>query len=397
MRLGRLGSIRSGRLAKARRWISALASVLLLLSVVLPFYKTYGDLYPKGWVSLAELVASFLAFIPEIGFANALQYTASVMYLLVFVLLIVGATLTALKGRIGALLGLAAVIMTTVGSYGLLYRWNFHAWSLLWAPALSAGYYAALVGTIMGVFAVPFIAGRKRVTGETAVEAVPSEVSAPSPRAPSVAQASKAPSPPPMPAGIVVSPTITVTQHQVVKRPPRPEEYPKASPRPKPPRPEEEESRQKPAEAKVVVASEPIREAKSQLAEKAETAKALPMQKEEDTEPIAQVKPSEETGSIDATQRGMAEEVKTVEGSKLIPEETTPDAVVAAIGALKRRQESGSITMDVLRAELGKLMFTDPSDKYWTIDFRTGKWVWHDGVKWVEGTPPSMLKDAGSQ
>lgn len=75
--------------------------------------------------------------------------------------------------------------------------------------------------------------------------------------------------------------------------------------------------------------------------------------------------------------------------------ETTPEEVVGTLNSLKYMQSSGVITSEQLRQELSKMVFTDSSDKYWTIDNNTGRWVYHDGTKWVEGVPPPTLKVGG--
>lgn len=85
---------------------------------------------------------------------------------------------------------------------------------------------------------------------------------------------------------------------------------------------------------------------------------------------------------------------KPVEQPQPKPGEITPEDVVRTIDTLKQKQVAGTISDEQLREELGKLMFTDSSGKFWTIDFRTGNWVWHDGAKWIAGTPPATLKSA---
>jgi len=74
------------------------------------------------------------------------------------------------------------------------------------------------------------------------------------------------------------------------------------------------------------------------------------------------------------------------------PGETTPGEVVQTIDSLKQQQESGKISAEQLQGELRKLMFKDLLGKFWTVDFRTGQWVYHDGARWVEGIPPATLK-----
>jgi hypothetical protein len=71
--------------------------------------------------------------------------------------------------------------------------------------------------------------------------------------------------------------------------------------------------------------------------------------------------------------------------------ETTPLMVAKTIDSLKEKKASGEITAEKFQEELGKLMFRDASGKFWTVDYRTGHWVYHDGTKWVEGTPPPTL------
>jgi len=72
--------------------------------------------------------------------------------------------------------------------------------------------------------------------------------------------------------------------------------------------------------------------------------------------------------------------------------ETTPEEIVSVMNSLKYMQTSGAITSEQLHQELSKMVFTDSSDKYWTIDINTGHWVYHDGTKWVEGVPPPTLQ-----
>jgi hypothetical protein len=377
-----------------RKRLAPISAVLLIASIFLPFYKTYGQLYPKGWVSLSEIVIPYLLFIPTIGFENAIAYGAQLMYTAVLILLVVGGLLVMVRGRLGSLLGLAAMSIVTLGSYAYLYSGDYALWSIAWLPSLMMGYYVGWLGAIVGLFAMPFKIRRKSSEKEAAAQTATAQGAKPSPTA--------APTPPPIPSGVVVSPTITVTQTQTVLRmPPRPEEYAKPLPKPRPPRPEEEGSWLKQAgEGKPVEIPQPktregvgrIVEPERKRAEEAkptEAPKQGPLEGAEDAKP----KPSEGTETVEAARPGPAEEAKPAEvGSKPGPGETTPDDIVLAIDALKRRQESGAISMEVLRAELGKLMFTDPSDKYWTIDFRTGKWVYHDGERWVDGTPPPTLK-----
>jgi len=70
----------------------------------------------------------------------------------------------------------------------------------------------------------------------------------------------------------------------------------------------------------------------------------------------------------------------------------TPEEVAKAVDALKQKQSSGEISQEKLMGELGKLMYLDDAGKYWTIDFRTGRWVHYDGANWVEGQPPRQLR-----
>lgn len=75
--------------------------------------------------------------------------------------------------------------------------------------------------------------------------------------------------------------------------------------------------------------------------------------------------------------------------------ETTPEEVVSAMNSLKHLQASGAITSEQLHQELSKMVYTDSSDTYWTIDANTGNWVYRDGTKWVEGVPPPTLQVVG--
>jgi len=91
-----------------------------------------------------------------------------------------------------------------------------------------------------------------------------------------------------------------------------------------------------------------------------------------------------------------ARPVETAQAKKVelphLEGETTPEEVVSAISSLKYMQSSGVITTEQLHQELSKMVFTDSSDKYWTIDINTDHWVYHDGTKWVEGVPPPTLQ-----
>jgi hypothetical protein len=382
------------RLTGMRRRLAPISAVLLIASIFLPFYKTYGQLYPKGWVSLSEIVIPYLLFLPTIGFENATAYGAQLMYTAVMILLVVGGLLVILRGKLGALLGLAAMLITTLGSFAYLYSGDYALWSIVWMPSLMMGYYIGWLGAIVGLFAMPFKKIRRKSSEKEAVaQTVTAQGAKPSTKVP--------PTPPPMPSGVVVSPTITVTQTQTVMRmPPRPEEYARPLPKPMPPRPEEEGSwlkqveEGKPAEIPQPKTREGVKriaESERKRAEEAKPTEALKQALSEGAED-AKPKPSEGTETVEATRPGLTEETKLAEVEKPGPGETTPDDVVLAIDALKRRQESGTISAEALRAELGKLMFTDQSDKYWTIDFRTGKWVYHDGERWVDGTPPPTLR-----
>jgi len=74
------------------------------------------------------------------------------------------------------------------------------------------------------------------------------------------------------------------------------------------------------------------------------------------------------------------------------PGETTPEEVMKIVDSLKQRQASGELSSEKLQEELNKLIFNEASGRFWSVDFMTGQWVYHDGTKWVEGIPPPTLK-----
>ena len=56
---------------------------------------------------------------------------------------------------------------------------------------------------------------------------------------------------------------------------------------------------------------------------------------------------------------------------------------------LKERMES--LPAGKAKATLN-MQFKDVSGRMWAIDVKTTRWVFHDGKKWVESTPPPILE-----
>jgi len=79
---------------------------------------------------------------------------------------------------------------------------------------------------------------------------------------------------------------------------------------------------------------------------------------------------------------------------ELRPGETTPEEVLANIDSLMRRMKSGEISSEQLREEVQKMIFRDSSGRFWSIDFRFGRWACYDGERWAPRTPPSKLLPA---
>lgn len=94
------------------------------------------------------------------------------------------------------------------------------------------------------------------------------------------------------------------------------------------------------------------------------------------------------------TQTPVSEEAESVgleAGLEVSPGETTPEEVVETVNSLRRRKQSGEISSEQLREEVQKMIFRDASGRFWTIDFRFGRWVCHEGEAWAPRTPPSRL------
>lgn len=97
---------------------------------------------------------------------------------------------------------------------------------------------------------------------------------------------------------------------------------------------------------------------------------------------------------VTPTQTPISEEAELVEpeaGLDLSPGETTPEEVLETINSLRRRKQSGEISSEQLREEVQKMIFRDVSGRFWTIDFRFGRWVCREGEAWAHRTPPSRL------
>ena len=58
---------------------------------------------------------------------------------------------------------------------------------------------------------------------------------------------------------------------------------------------------------------------------------------------------------------------------------------------LKGRLNSGKLTAEQFRAEVGELRIQDEEGRYLTVDARTGSWLLHDGTKWVSAQPPGSV------
>jgi len=79
---------------------------------------------------------------------------------------------------------------------------------------------------------------------------------------------------------------------------------------------------------------------------------------------------------------------------ELRPGETTPEEVLESINSLMGRMKSGEISSEQLREEVQKMVFRDSSGRFWSIDFRFGRWACYDGERWAPRTPPSRLMPA---
>jgi len=60
---------------------------------------------------------------------------------------------------------------------------------------------------------------------------------------------------------------------------------------------------------------------------------------------------------------------------------------------LKRKQETGEIELDAFEAKLRDMMVQDDDGRWWAKSRSTGEWHFHDGSRFVKGTPPGYEQD----
>jgi hypothetical protein len=56
---------------------------------------------------------------------------------------------------------------------------------------------------------------------------------------------------------------------------------------------------------------------------------------------------------------------------------------------IKRRQETGGLTQEEFDEQLKQLMVEDEEGRWWVKSRTTGEWHYHDGERWIKGTPPN--------
>lgn len=59
---------------------------------------------------------------------------------------------------------------------------------------------------------------------------------------------------------------------------------------------------------------------------------------------------------------------------------------------LRRQRDTNAISDQEFDAQLQELMVRDGEGRWWTKDRNTGGWVYHDGTRWVPGTPPGSTE-----
>lgn len=68
----------------------------------------------------------------------------------------------------------------------------------------------------------------------------------------------------------------------------------------------------------------------------------------------------------------------------------TPEEAMNIYQMLKQRLENQPI--EKVEAAMGKFRFKDVGGRIWSVDHRTGRWVFYDGTRWVEASPPQILE-----
>jgi len=58
---------------------------------------------------------------------------------------------------------------------------------------------------------------------------------------------------------------------------------------------------------------------------------------------------------------------------------------------LKGRLSAGALTSEQFRAEVAELRVQDSEGRYWTVDARSGGWLFYDGTMWVPSQPPGVV------
>jgi hypothetical protein len=56
---------------------------------------------------------------------------------------------------------------------------------------------------------------------------------------------------------------------------------------------------------------------------------------------------------------------------------------------IKRRHEAGELAQEEFDEQLKQLMVQDEEGRWWAKSRRSGEWHYHDGNRWVRGTPPN--------
>jgi hypothetical protein len=102
--------------------------------------------------------------------------------------------------------------------------------------------------------------------------------------------------------------------------------------------------------------------------------------------PTISVKTGTPTEETERTQSSSLE-TELIKGTSYTSEEAMKMFLTLKERTENLQDEKGRVT-------LNKLQFKDVSNRIWKIDIQTGKWVFNDGKKWVEATPPSILEIA---
>ncbi|WP_455368860.1 hypothetical protein [[Eubacterium] cellulosolvens] len=84
-------------------------------------------------------------------------------------------------------------------------------------------------------------------------------------------------------------------------------------------------------------------------------------------------------------------------GPTAIPTQTkaekySPKEIENEFNKLKSSYRSGSIDKERFKENLQKMKFKDEHNRFWTIGAKTGRWYYHDGVRWNEAKPSQSLE-----